>query len=80
MILCKWNETLYLIRLNFLFRMSNTRTYSDFMSLGTVALRNFLSIRGIPSSGYGKVELVARAFSASEMNLPIVMSSEEQSF
>ena len=58
--------------------MSNTRTYSDFLSLGTAALRNFLTVRGIPSSGYGKVELVARAFSASEMNLPIFMSSEEQ--
>ena len=58
--------------------MSNTRTYSDFLSLGAVALRNFLSVRGIPSPGYGKVELVARAFSASEMNLPIVMSSKEQ--
>ena len=58
--------------------MSNTRTYSDFLSLGTAALRNFLTVRGIPSSGYGKVELVARAFSASEVNLSMVMSSEEQ--
>ena len=58
--------------------MSNTRSYDDFLSLSVVALRSFLSVRGIPSSGYSKVELVARAFSASEMNLPIIMSNEEQ--
>ena len=41
-------------------------------------LQDFLSVRGISVSGYKKVELVAMAFSAAEMDLPIVLTSEEQ--
>ena len=47
------------------------------MALGVNTLVDFLAVRGLKTSGK-KVELVARAFSAVELNLPIVQSSEEQ--
>lgn len=53
-------------------------TYEDFMSFGVGTLKDYLAVRGIASSGYNKIQLVARAFSAAEMGLPIIMSSEEQ--
>lgn len=49
----------------------------DFMALGMYTLVDFLAVRGLNTSEK-KVELVARAFSAVELNLPIVQSSEEQ--
>ena len=57
---------------------SNSRTYQDFLDMGVNSLKDYLTIRGISVSNYKKVELVARAFSAAEMGLPIVMSSEDQ--
>ena len=53
-------------------------TYEDFMSFGVGTLKDYLAVWGIASSGYKKIQLVARAFSAAEMGLPIIMSSEEQ--
>jgi hypothetical protein len=47
------------------------------MSLGMNTLADFLAVRGLNTSGR-KVELVARAFSAVELKLPILASSEEQ--
>ena len=41
-------------------------------------LKKLLKCTGIATSGYSKVELAARAFPTSEMNLPIIMSSAEQ--
>ena len=41
-------------------------------------LKDYLNVRGISTSGYSKIEMVTRAFSAAEMDLPIIMSSEEQ--
>ena len=41
-------------------------------------LRNYLTVRGISTSSYTKIELVARAFSASEMDIPIIRSTEKQ--
>ena len=54
------------------------KTYEDFLSLGVNSLKSYLNVRGVATSGYSKVELVARVFSGSEMNLPIVMPSKEQ--
>ena len=48
-----------------------------FLLLGVNYLRKYLNVRGVATSGYSNMELVARAFSASEMNLPIVMSSAQ---
>ena len=45
----------------------------DFLSL----VKSYLNVRGVATSGYSKVALVAKPFSVSEMNLPIVMSSVE---
>ena len=47
------------------------------MELGCHTLRDFLSVRGMITSGT-KSELVARAFTAVELKLPIIDSSEEQ--
>ena len=40
-------------------------------------LQDYLSARGLKTTGR-KIELVARAFAASEMKLPIIASLEEQ--
>ena len=41
-------------------------------------LKDYLTVRGISTSSYTKIELVVRAFSASEMDIPIIQSTEEQ--
>ena len=46
--------------------------YEDFLDLSIERLTNYLSGRG------KKVELVARAFAASELKMNIIASSEEQ--
>ena len=51
--------------------------YEDFMGLGTHTLVDFLTIRGLKTTGR-KAELVACAFSAVELDLPIIQSSEQQ--
>jgi len=53
------------------------KKYEDFLSLNTKQLINYLSVRGLNTAGR-KVELVARAFSANELGLGIIQSSEEQ--
>ena len=52
-------------------------TYEDFLQLGMTCLQDYLSARGLNTTGR-KIELVARAFAAFEMKLPRVASSEEQ--
>ena len=47
------------------------------MGLGAHTLTNFLTVRGLKTTGK-KAELVARAFSAVELNLPIIQSTEQQ--
>ena len=56
----------------------NKRTYEDFFCMDINHLKDYLSIRGISTSSYTKIELVARAFSAAEMDIPIIQSTEEQ--
>ena len=51
-------------------------SWEDFLAMGKSNLEDFLAVRGISKSGR-KIELVAKAFSAVQMNLPIVFSSEE---
>ena len=51
--------------------------YEDFLQLGMKCLQDYLSARGLNTTGE-KTELVARAFAAFEMNFPIIASSEEQ--
>ena len=46
----------------------NKRTYEDFFCMDINHLKDYLT----------KIELVARAFSASEMDIPIIQSTEEQ--
>ena len=58
---------------------SNPESHQDFLETGVNQLKEYLSMRGISVSGYSKVELVARAFSAAEMNLPVLLSNEEKS-
>ena len=53
------------------------KTYENFLSFEVNSLKSYLNVWGVATSGYSKVELVVRAFSASEMNLQIVMSSTQ---
>ena len=56
----------------------NKRTYKDFFCIDINHLKDYLTVRGISTSCYTKIELVARAFSASEMDIPIIQSTEVQ--
>ena len=51
--------------------------YENFLNLGVKELTDYLAVRGFKTSGK-KVELVARAFAAFELELEIVASSEDQ--
>ena len=53
-------------------------TYEDFLELSFKQLTDYLSVRGLNTSGR-KVELIARAFAAMELKLDIIQSSENQS-
>ena len=57
---------------------SNERTYEDFFCMDINHLKDYLTVRGISTSSYTKIELVARAFLAAEMDIPIRQSTEEQ--
>ena len=50
----------------------NKRTCEDFFCMDINHLKDYLTVRGISTSSYTKIELVARAFSASEMDIPII--------
>ena len=52
-------------------------TYGDFLQLGMNCLQDYLSVRGLNTTGR-KIELAARDFAAFEMKLPIIASSEEK--
>ena len=54
-----------------------TVSYNKFLALETNKLSDFLAVRGLKTSGT-HVELVARAFAAAELNIPIIATSEEQ--
>ena len=54
------------------------KTYEDFVLLGVNSIKSYLNVSGVATSGYSQVELVVRAFSASKMNIAIVMSSAQQ--
>ena len=53
-------------------------TYEDILELSVKQLTDYLSVRGLNTSGR-KVELIARAFAAMELKLDIIQSSESQS-
>lgn len=50
--------------------------YEDFLDLSMGNLKDYLSLRGLSTTGR-KVELVARAFSAFEMKLPVQVPQEQ---
>ena len=54
----------------FFFRMETSYTYEDFLALPTVSLKDYLSLRGLSITGK-KVELVAKAYSAQELKIPV---------
>ena len=56
---------------------SGKKQYDDFLSMHVNNLKDYLTVRGISVSGYKKIELVARAYSAAEMDLPIILSSAD---
>ena len=53
-------------------------TYLHFLYLGINSLKSYLNVRGLATSGYSRVELLAKAFLASEMNFPIMSSAEQK--
>ena len=50
--------------------------YDDFNNLTVGTLKDFLSLRGLSTTGR-KIELVARAFSAYELKLPVKLTAQE---
>ena len=66
-------DVLYYILLGLLFTVEG---YDDFSTLTVGTLKDFLSLRGLSTTGR-KIELVARAFSAFELKLPVKLSAEE---
>ena len=56
---------------------SGKKQYDDFLSMNANNLKDYLTVRGISVSGYNKIELVAKAYSATEMDLPIILSSAD---
>ena len=57
---------------------STARSYDDIASLSKSQLINILHIRGLKFSGKSRPELVALAFSAIEMQLPVKMTNDER--
>ena len=56
---------------------SGKKQYDDFLSMNVNNLKDYLTVRGISVSGYNKIEVVARAYSTAEMDLPVVLSSAD---
>ena len=56
---------------------SAKKQYDDFLSMNVNNLKDYLTVRGISVSGYKVIELVARACSAAEMDLPKILSSAD---
>ena len=53
------------------------KQYDNFLSMNENNLKDYLTVRGISVSGYNKIGLVALAYSAAEMDLPIILSSAD---
>ena len=53
---------------------SGKKQYDAFLSMNVNNLNNYLTVRVISVSGYNKIELVAWAYSAAEMDPPIILS------
>ena len=63
-------------RVLFRFKMARKEyKFEDFLHLTVTSLQDFLSLRGLSKSGK-KDELVARAFSAYELNVPVKVPQE----
>ena len=53
------------------------KQYDYFLSINVNKLKDYLTVRSVSISEYNKIELVARAYSAAEMDLPIILSSAD---
>ena len=54
----------------------STYTYDDFLAMTLSSLKDFLSLRGLNQGGK-KAEIVARAFGAYELGVPVKFTQEE---
>ena len=52
---------------------SGKKQYDNFLSMNVNNVKDYLTVRGISASGYNKIELVARAYCAAEMDLPMIL-------
>ena len=71
---CKWGKCRN-HKFHFHMKKMALNAYDDFLELGMNCLQDYLSGRGLNTTGR-KIELVAQAFAAFEMKLPIIASSE----
>ena len=56
---------------------SGKKQYDNFLSMNVNNLKDYLTVRGISVSGHNKMELVALAYSAAEMDLLIILPSAD---
>ena len=56
---------------------SAKKQYDDFLLINVNNLKDFLTVKGISVSVYNKIELVALAYSAAEIDPPIILSSAD---
>ena len=54
---------------------SGKKQYDDFLSMNVNNVKVYFTVRGISVSEYNEVKLVAQAYSVTEMDLPIILSS-----
>ena len=56
---------------------SGKKQYDDLLLINVNNLKDYLTVRGISVNVYNKIELVALAYSAAEIDPPIILSSAD---
>ena len=56
---------------------SGIKQYDDLLLMNVNNVKDYLTVRGISVSGNNKIELVVRAYSATEMDLPKILPSAD---
>ena len=56
----------------------NNKFYEGFFWMDVNHLKDYLTVRGISTSSYTNIELVARPFLVAAMDIPIIQLNQEQ--